>query len=63
MKNPQVGETWLDKTGQRISIIKIAGGTHPVIGMNEKKVLVSYREDGLIHGPDFPQPKDLVRKV
>jgi hypothetical protein len=61
--NPKIGETWLDRSGSRIAIINIYEGEKPVVGMNDKKVLVAYTKEGLINGPKFPHPYDLISKT
>lgn len=62
-QQPQIGETWKDRSGSLVTIINIYSGEKPIVGMNEKKVLVAYTENGLINGQKFPHPFDLVEKV
>jgi hypothetical protein len=61
--NPKVGETWLDRSGQKIVIYNVYDGEKPVVGLNEKKALVAYTKEGFIVGPKYPHAYDLMEKM
>ena len=56
------GKTYKNSKGEDIVILRNnLPGTHPVLGMNSKKVLLKFNENGKHIGDGFSHDFDLVK--